>query len=171
MKNKWYLLYLHVQQVTYSIVTCIVSGFFYSYMDINWQSDICFLKYFTKREWKMGEKSLLEKLERVHAKILIQYHIFWYYSLSLGNKIKILTWQMDPELFVVKPRVAIQSTPVQTCTKTPKLNWSTNANWRKTCLCQSGNIKSSLYHFVSGWIYYLADICGIAVMYNSISCS
>ena len=36
--------------------------------------------------------------------------------------------------------------------------------------CQSGNITSSPYHFVRGWIYYLADTCGIAVMHNSISC-
>ena len=37
-------------------------------------------------------------------------------------------------------------------------------------LLQSGNIKSIPYHFVRGWIYYLADTCGIAVMHNSISC-
>ena len=26
------------------------------------------------------------------------------------------------------------------------------------------------YHFVRGWIYYLADTCEIAVMHNTISC-
>ena len=88
------------------------------------------------------------------------YNIIFFTILLVGKKQKKWAGLMNPELFVVKPRATLQSTPYQTCTKSLKLNLSTNANWCKTCWCQSGIIKSSPLHFVSvrGWIYYLANI-------------